>query len=386
MVRRLIINTQKPLIKDMLTDLKNADIKELSEVYDSENRDSFISLYLNRESRDNKFVGRRKNTCKSVLKEDKELSDNFEKTMQMIEEYLNKRDREKGQKGLVMFASNIHNFFRVYKLGMPVENLLIVDTSPYIRPLARLVDEYEAFGLVLLDSQRAKIYVVSSGKVGYKKKKAKDIINKHKKGGMSQARFQRLRKGAINHFLKDVSEDVEKLFSKDDVVKIIIAGSGNAKIMFKNILPPHIKSKIVDIIDMDFDEAEDRLVSKAEEIVLEDEKETSEKNVSRLRDEILRNGLAVYGLKETGEAVINGQIELLLVSKGYKIRGWICEKCQTVDSGVKDKCPYCGSRTSGVDVIEEIIEFAERTDTKIEFVGNNHILDELGGVGGLLRF
>jgi peptide chain release factor subunit 1 len=137
---------------------------------------------------------------------------------------------------------------------------------------------------------------------------------------------------------------MEKLFSKDEVVKIIIAGSGNAKIMFKNILPPHIKSKIVDVIDMDFDEAEDRLVSKAEEIVLEDEKATSERNVSRLREEILRNGLAVHGLKETGEAVIKGQIELLLVSKGYKIRGWICEKCQAVDSGVKDKCPYCGQQ------------------------------------------
>nr|QNO57446.1 hypothetical protein LLMGBBFC_00003 [Methanosarcinales archaeon ANME-1 ERB7] len=370
----------------MLTDLKNRDIKELSEVYDSENRNSFISLYLDIASLDNKFVRRRRNTCKSVLKENKELSENFEKTMQMIEEYLNKNEREKGQQGLAIFASKIHNFFRAYKLGMPVENLLIVDTSPYIRPLARLADEYEAFGLVLLDSQRAKIYVVSSGKVGYKKRYANDIINKHKKGGMSQARFQRLRKGAIDHFLKNVADDVEKLFSNDEAVKIIIAGSGNAKILFKNILPPHIKSKIVDIIDMDFDEAEGRLVSKAEEIVLEDEKETSEKYVSRLRDEILRNGLAVHGLKETGEAVINGQIELLLVSKGYKIRGWICEKCQTVDTGVKDKCPYCGSRTSEVDVIEELIEFAERTDTKIEFVEDNPILAELGGVGGLLRF
>ena len=370
----------------MLTDLKNTDVKELSDVYDSENRDSFISLYLDMDSLDNKFVGRRKSTCKSVLKEDKELSDNFENTMQIIEEHLNKGGREKGQKGLAMFASNIHDFFRAYKLAMPVENLLVVDTSPYIRPLARLVDEYEAFGLVLLDSQRAKIYVVSSGKVGYKKKKAKDIINKHKKGGMSQARFQRLRKGAINHFLKDVAEDVEKVFLNEDIVKIVIAGSGNAKIMFKNILPSAIKSKIVDVIDMDFDEAEDRLVSKAEEIVLEDEKATSERNVSRLSAEILRNGLAVHGLKETMEAVIKGQIELLLVSKGYKIRGWICEKCQAVDSGVKDRCPYCGSRTSEVDVIEEIIEFAERTDTKIEFVGDNPILAELGGVGGLLRF
>ena len=53
---------------------------------------------------------------------------------------------------------------------------------------------------------------------------------------------------------------------------------------------------------------------------------------------------------------------------------------------IKDKCPYCGSRTSEVDVIEELIEFAERTDTKVEFVEDNHILVELGGVGGLLRF
>ena len=61
----------------MLTDLKNTDVKELSEVYDSENRDSFISLYPDMDSLDNKFVGRRKNTCKYVLKEDKELSDNL---------------------------------------------------------------------------------------------------------------------------------------------------------------------------------------------------------------------------------------------------------------------------------------------------------------------
>jgi peptide subunit release factor 1 (eRF1) len=77
---------------------------------------------------------------------------------------------------------------------------------------------------------------------------------------------------------------------------------------------------------------------------------------------------------------------LLLVSIGYNLRGWICEKCQLLDSGIKDKCPNCGGKVSEVDMIEKIIEFAERTDTKIEFVDNNPILQELGGVGGLLRF
>lgn len=370
----------------MLTDLKNIDIKELSEVYDANSRDSFVSLYLNTESLDSKFIERREKGCRSVLKGNREMYKNFESTMQKIGEYLDKNSIEKQQKALVIFASDIHNFFRAYKLGLPVEDMLIVDTSPYIRPIARLIDEYETFGLVLLDSHRAKIYVVSSGKIGYKKKKAKDIMNRHKKGGMSQARFQRLRKGAINHFLKDVSEDVEKLFSEEDIAKVVVAGPGNAKKMLKNFLTENIKSMIVDTIDADFNGSENILVSKSEGAVLKDEEKTSEKNVSRLKKEILRNGLAVYGLKETEDAVRNGQIELMLISKDYKIRGWICEKCQAVGAGTKNRCPYCGSRTSEVDIIEELIEFAERTDTKIEFVEDNPVLKELGGVGGLLRF
>jgi len=373
-------------MEHMITDLNNSDIRELSEVYDRENRDSFITLYLDIDRPDSKFVERRKNTCESVLKGNKELSENFEKSIQMVEEHLNENDREKGQQSLAIFASNINNFFKVYKLGMPLENLLIVDTSPYIRPLARLVDEYEPFGLILLDSHRVKIYIVYSGIVGYQKEKPIDIINKHKKGGMSQARFQRIRKGAIDHFLKDISDDIEKLFLKEQVARIIIAGPGNAKTMFNNILPPNIKSKVIDIIDMDFDEAEGRLISKAKKIALQDEKETSEKNMNILMDEILKNGLVVHGFRDTMDAAVNGQVELLFINKGYQIRGWICEKCQIVDSGLKDKCPYCGSRTSEVDVIEEIIEFAQRTDTTIEFVEDDLRLAKLGGVGGLLRF
>jgi peptide chain release factor subunit 1 len=124
----------------------------------------------------------------------------------------------------------------------------------------------------------------------------------------------------------------------------------------------------------------------AEEAVQKDEKENISKNVIRLKEEILKHGLAVYGLKDTIDAVKNGYLELLLVSKGYKQGGWKCEKCQLVESDITDKCPNCGGNVSQVDVIEESIEFAQRTGTKIEFVDDNPILPELGGVGGFLRF
>ncbi len=52
---------------------------------------------------------------------------------------------------------------------------------------------------------------------------------------------------------------------------------------------------------------------------------------------------------------------------------------------LKKHCPYCGKKTSQVDMLEEIIEFAERTDAEVEFTDDEEIAN-LGHVAGLLRF
>ncbi len=51
---------------------------------------------------------------------------------------------------------------------------------------------------------------------------------------------------------------------------------------------------------------------------------------------------------------------------------------------IKD-CPVCGEPVSEADVIEEIIEFAERTDAEIEFTDDIEI-SKLGHIGGILRY
>jgi peptide chain release factor subunit 1 len=338
----------------MLTDLKDIDLKKLSEAYDPNSRDSYISLYLGFDGLDEKFVERRESSCKAILKGNKALLSNFDKTLSKVKDYVRKSGRERGQKGLAVFASHTNDFFEAFKLSLPVENLLVADTSPYIRPLARLIDDYETFGLVLLNSHRAKIYVVSSGKVDFAKKKSKDIMNKHKKGGWSQARFQRLRQGAIDHFMKEVAEDVDAVFSKEHIVKVVIAGPGSTKVQFQEYLAQHILEKLVDTIEIDFDEAEHMVVSRAKELVIQDERDKDDELVARWREEILKSGLAVYGLKETKVAVMNGQVEVLLVSKNHKEVGWICEHCQFVAAGSRKECPYCGGEVSEVDVPDRL--------------------------------
>jgi peptide chain release factor subunit 1 len=356
-----------------MTEKLSEFIRELSEIYDPDSNDTYVSLYL-RKGTDRKFIDRRIRACRSILKRD--ALKNFNNTIEDIEDTLKKNISN----NIAVFASHKHNFLRYLHLSVQVKNSLIVDSSPYIRPLARIQDEWESFTLLLVSSNYAKIFSVSLGKIDDTKKLSADIMNKHKKGGWSQARFNRLRKGAINAFL---SELVEALQERADE-RIIIAGPGNAKNQFMDMLPKDFRDKIVNVINISVDD-EKKLLKESVHMISEREQRQSHEAVQHLKEEILKDGLAVYGLEETLKAVKNGQVELLIIEKDYKLRGWICENCQVVGEGTNKLCPYCSKKTSEVDVLEEILEFAERTDAEIEFTDDEEI-SNLGHVGAILRF
>jgi peptide chain release factor subunit 1 len=231
-----------------------------------------------------------------------------------------------------------------------------------------------------LDSHFAKLFSVSLGELDRQKTLQADIMNRHKKGGQSQARFQRLRQGAIHRFLKEVIEALEQVADE----QIILAGPGQTKKQFQELLPKHLSEKIVDVIDVDIDE-EHRILAESLQIISKKETEASSHAVERLRAEILQDGLSVYGYEDTIHAVKNGQVEVLILEKDFHQKGWICETCQLVKPGNSRTCPICYNPTSEADVLEEILEFAERTDARIEFT-DDELIRELGHVGALLRY
>ena len=348
-------------------------LKNLSEVYDKNTQNTFVSVYLNKQTYE-KFLHQREATCISILKEEEQK--NFTQTLEQVKEFIQKNKFS----NIAIFASNKYNFFKVVPLSIKVNNSLIVDSSPYIRPLARIQDEWESFTLVLLNSHYAKIYSISLGKVDREKNLSKDIINRHKKGGQSQARFQRIRKGAIHAFLSEVAEYLVKVTDK----QIVIAGPGTAKIQFKELLPKHLQDRIVDIIDIGIDN-EKEIFEESMDVISEKEEKKSHKAVEKLKQEILRDDLAVFGIDETFQAAKNGQIDLLIIEKDYKIKGCLCEHCQILNAGPIKDCKVCGEPTTEVDVIEEILEFAERTDAKVEFTDDEEI-SNLGHIGAILRY
>ena len=356
----------------MTEDIKKV-IEELSETYDKNSEDTFVSLYANKKTY-RKFLESRIRICKSILKGN--YLENFNKTINDIKEAL----KDFSTNSIAIFASNKNNYLKYVKLSIELQNSLIVDSSPYIRPLARIQDEWESFTLVLINSNSAKIFSISVGKIETTKKMKTDIINRHKKGGWSQVRFNRLRKGAINAFLSEVVEALKNIDEKN----IIVSGPGTTKNRFIELLPKVLKDKIVDIVDISIED-ENKLLKKSIQLISEKEQKQSSEAVLQLKQEILKDGLVVYGLVETLDAVKNGQVDLLIIEKDYKKRGWICEHCQIVKEGKNKTCPYCNNKTSEVDIIEEILEFAERTKANIEFTDDEEMRN-LGHVGAILRF
>lgn len=346
------------------------DVKELSLVYDGKSENTFVSVYF--DGRDKRSLQKRERACRAVLRAD-EL-ENFVKTMEHIRKHMERN------RAVAIFASDKHDYVKVVPLPVPLPNMLVVDSSPYIRLLAEMTGEWESFTLILINTHHAKIFSVSCGRVTKREDKSFNVMNKHKKGGWSQARFQRLRKGSIHSFLTDVVHDVKHIAEGD----IIIAGPGQAKHEFKRLLPESMQRSVIAMFDSDMDD-EQHLFSESLVAMAEMEWKEQKTLLAHIRRELLRDGLAAYGIDETLEAAREGKVEVLLIERGYKERGWICEHCQNAGRGDAEHCPVCGGRTSQVDIIEEIVEFAERTDAIIEFTDEEE-LRMLGHVAALLRY
>ncbi|MBU0496468.1 MAG: hypothetical protein KKC68_07130 [Candidatus Thermoplasmatota archaeon] len=348
-------------------------IRELAEQYDSTNQNTYITIYFNK-NEDPQYFDHREHACASALNTTEET--NFHTTMERIKTYLHTTNATYG----AIYASVIHDFFKTLTLKTPIYNALIVDTSPYIRPLARILDEWESFTLVLLDSHTAKIIDIDLGHIEKHTQLLKDIMNKHKKGGQSQARFQRLRKGAIHQFLKDVIESLEEHHESH----IILAGPGTTKKQFYDQLPKHLQQLVLTTLDIDINN-ENRLIQESFKHISSEEQKATTRLVNHLKKEILTDGLATYGFDHTLQAAQQGKIDILFVEKDYKVKGCICEHCQIVRAGPIKDCPICGQPASETDAIEEIIEFAERTNATIEFTDDPFIA-ELGHIAALLRY
>ena len=369
------------MVPEGLTPVTEIDLRKLSEV--KTGIDNFLTVYLTTNIKDFRaFVDRRLKAINKALPQD--LKDAFAKTIDLVEPAI-ASTAVKGERGRMIFASASASaqsgFLHVYRVGVELEPLVVWDSSPFLLPLARLRKDYEDYGLLLIDSQEYRLFLVRSKVAVEKEKRSIDLMNKHKKGGWSQMRFNRLRRGAIKSFLTQAVEDLERL-DIQEIKGLVVAGPGEAKGQLVEMLPASWKSKVLGILDVSMQTPSGDLVKLGNEVA--NSERTREKELAEnLKEAVLKGQPAAYGLAEVGEALKQGKVNHLLLSNSFALPQMICKKCHFHGEG--ETCPTCGGQMQALS-LEELYQQAERTGAEVVLVEDDAFLESIGGIGAMLRY
>ena len=364
-----------------LTSLTEIDLHSLAEIRDV--KDAFLTVYFGATGRDSdqSVVASRLGAIQKALPKD--LLDAFQETLDMVEDALS-APGVKGERGRVIFASAAAGFLQVYRLSVEAEPLVVWSSTPFLLPLARLKEEFEDYGLLLVDSQEARLFLVRSNLLEENEKSSIDLMNKHKKGGWSQMRYNRLRRGQISSFFTKLIEDLQENEDLARMRGLVVAGPGEAKDQLIEMMPPALKGKVIGSLDTSMEAPSKDLMERGRDLSHEEELSREKVLAEKLKEAVLRGHPAAYGLAEVGIALKNGRVDSLLISEGFDLPGMICTGCHHIDSE-GETCPTCGGEAAAL-TLESLYELAERMGAEVVLVEDDAFLESLGNIGAILRY
>lgn len=164
----------------------------------------FLTVYLSRPQSVAELGRRYRETRKALRRtvEGRDELDHFEENVRLVREHLETQPFTTG--ALALFAGWAADFFATARLPGPLPDLVWVDSSPYIRPLAQFADDYENMAVVVADNRRARIFMVTAAAAGPAQAVRGNIKNHVRKGGWSQQRYERRRDKQLLLYAKEV--------------------------------------------------------------------------------------------------------------------------------------------------------------------------------------
>lgn len=357
-------------------------VEELADWVEQDAGASFLSLYVDLTDRSHRReIDRRREEVLAVLDEDRAKA--FEDALDEATEALGPA-KSREARGLAVVVSPEQDRARFFALAEPVRTRVVWDTSPYIRPLAQFVDDYEGLAIVLVDGDRATIHHVEAADADQVYSSKTNLSGRHRSGGWSQMRYQRTRETELNRFLDDVIDRLDRLVREEATQQVIIAGQGAVRDQLANRLPPRLLERLTSVEAVDLDDKDrPELLRRLTELGRLREDETSREALDSALSLLERGELVSASPFEVARAARDGRVELLLVDEDSHPGAAKCEAHETVFER-EATCP-CGSSGTPVDLANEAVEWASRSEARTEFLDDVRLRD-LGGLVGVLRW
>jgi len=291
------------------------------------------------------------------------------------------------------------------------------DSRFHIEPLLELLREREAYGIILIDASEATFALLKGRRLEILQRITSGVPGKHRAGGQSARRFERLREMRLNEYYRRVGQHANELFLEmPDLKGIIIGGPGPTKQEFEkgDYLNYQLKQKILEVVDTAYvdEQGVKEIVEKAPEIMRRvryvEEKEAMQEFLYHIGHD---TGLATYGEEEVKKALELGAVKTLLLSEGLDITR-VTVKCSacgfqeektmrsnellSFEASLSGKpCPKCKAPSLQIvetrDLIEDYAELAEAANAEVEMISTETeegqmLKKSFGGIAAILRF
>ena len=291
------------------------------------------------------------------------------------------------------------------------------DNRFHIEPLMEILREKETFGIIVLDTNDAALATLQGRRMEVLKELTSGVPGKHRAGGQSARRFERIREAAINDYFKRVGAHATNIFNQIlDLKGIIIGGPGPTKYDFEEgeYLNYMLKAKIIATLDTSYvgSSGVKEIVEKSGEILRGVRYAEEKKLVQRFLYEVgHETGMATYGESEVRRSLRDGLVDTLLLTEKLnlthaKIK---CKNCEYTDERLIDprdlaklekeisqaQCPECLNQNLVIeeskDLLDELVDEAEKAGAKVEVISTETdegvmLKESFGGIAAILRY
>jgi len=306
--------------------------------------------------------------------------------IERVERFFDHEYNRQGR-GVACFSAQATDFWRGYTLLMPIEDFVFVGLRPYIKPLSDLWDEYDRFGVIMVDREGARVFIYHLGALEDSAGTLGSEVKRHKQGGWASQKLQRYEDQEAKHNFKEAAAWADGYLRQYKVLRVVLSGTEGNLAQFRELLPRPLQDNVVGQINLDMNASPTEVWEHAFQIAHAAQRQAELDLLEQVVTLAHKGGAGAIGLADILVALPAGRVHHLLIDTDFHAPGYQCTNCQAVVVEDLSTCPYCGGELIGTaDAVNLAIHQAIDAGLKVSALDHSPLLAQVGGIAAVLRY